>query len=252
MISIITPTYNSKEYLEETMNSIHNQDKSLFEHIVIDGASNDNTVTIIKQFPVDYTISEPDKGQSDAINKGFRVAQGDIMAWQNADDLYMPDTFETVYNFFAENPDVDIVYGDYNLIDPSGNKISSVKPIEWNEWKFKHWRFVPLQPTVFWRKKVFDVVGELDINLHYTMDLDFFARMLNAGFKFKKINKTLGEFRVHNASKTQNSLNWKDIKIEIKDVLNRNFSYSVLDYIWFEIFYNRARLSTMVRHKLRI
>src|SRR4051812_24806692 len=95
-ISIVTPTYNSALYIRETMESIHSQSYKNFEHIVMDGLSKDNTVAIVEEYPNAKVISEKDSGQSDALNKGFKLVTGDILAWQNADDLYCPNAFQTV------------------------------------------------------------------------------------------------------------------------------------------------------------
>jgi len=193
-ISIVTPTYNSENYVQQTLDSIHNQSYKNIEHIVVDGLSTDKTLDIVKSYPQIKWTSEKDNGQSHAINKGFRMATGDIFAWQNADDIYCENALETVVNFFTNNPDVDVVYGSYKLIDSEGNWICDVNPIEWNEWLFAHGRFVPLQPTVFWRKRVADEVGTLNEELHYCMDVDFFARAVKRGFRFAKIPAVIGAF----------------------------------------------------------
>jgi len=245
--SIITPTFNSAHYIRETMDSIHNQSYKNFEHIVVDGLSRDNTLEIVTNYENVHLISEKDKGQSDAINKGFKNAKGDIIAWQNGDDRYLPNTFEHVINFLNTNTDVDVVYGDYQLIDSEGNWICDVHPIDWNEWLFKHGRFVPLQPTVFWRRKVLEKTGSLNENLHYCMDVDYFSRMILHKFKFARIPKVLGQFRVHQGSKTQNSDNERKVKEEHKRVLSLNFNYGFFDRLIFDFFQFRSDLGKKVK-----
>ena len=248
-ISIVTPTYNSAKYIKDTLESIHSQSYKNFEHIVMDGLSIDNTIGISKSFPQVKVVSENDKGQSDALNKGFDLSSGDILAWQNADDLYLPGAFQTVVDFFKQHPYVDVVYGYYQLIDSESKWLCDVFPIKWDEWKFAHGRFVPLQPTVFWRRKVYEAVGILNQNLHYCMDVDFFSRIVNKGFKFALIPEMLGQFRVHTQSKTQNSLNEKKVHIEYKNVLASNFKYTLVDYLFFEVLQYRAKIAKSIKVK---
>jgi glycosyltransferase involved in cell wall biosynthesis len=247
-ISIVTPTYNSAAYIRETMESIHNQSYKNIEHIVMDGLSKDNTVAIVNEFPA-RCVSEKDKGQSDALNKGFRQVTGDILAWQNADDLYCPGAFQTVVDFFESHPDVDIVYGYYQLIDQDSKWICDVFPIQWNEWLFVHGRFCPPQPTAFWRKRVYDAVGDLNVNLHYCMDVDFYSRVVNKGFKFHRLPVMMGQFRVHQDSKTQNVDNDEKVKREHQQVLAKNFSYSAFDSFLFNVFKFRSSITKNLKMK---
>lgn len=248
-ISIITPSFNSSLYIRETIEDIQRQTYTDYEHIIVDAVSNDGTLDIFKQYPEIKWISEKDSGQSDAINKGFAMSTGDILAWQNADDLYFPNTFELVTRFFQENPQVDIVYGDYQLIDQYGDWVCDVKPPEWNEWLFAHGRFVPMQPTVFWRKHVYEEIGDLDESLHYCMDVDYFARTAKQNFTFAKIPSMLGKFRVHTDSKTQSGINEQKIHAEHKKVLSRTYNYSKLDELIFNLYYSRAKIGRMFKGK---
>jgi glycosyltransferase involved in cell wall biosynthesis len=246
-ISIITPSYNSEKYIRETMESIHDQSYTNFEHIVVDGLSGDKTSEIVRSYNDIIFVSEKDSGQSNAINKGFRLVTGDIVAWQNADDTYLPGAFEKVASVFKANPHIDVVYGNYQLIDSVGKWVCDVKPIEWNAWMFSHGRFVPMQPTVFWRRKVLDDLGPLDETLHYCMDVDYFSRMVKKGAVFKLIPELLGQFRVHASSKTQNRDNEKIVEREHRMVLARNFNYSVFDFVIFEALRLRAKLAKKVK-----
>src|SRR4030042_1306962 len=116
LVPIVPPSLNKGRFIEETILSIKNQTYPRIEHIVIDGGSTDETLDILKKYSNSLIwISEPDKGQSDAINKGWRMAKGDILGWLNADDTYMPWAVETAVRFFAENPDVGMVYGRCNI-----------------------------------------------------------------------------------------------------------------------------------------
>lgn len=244
--TIVTPTYNNAAYLEEIIQNIRTQSYQNFEHIVVDGGSTDNTVEILRRYPHLCWISEKDRGQSDAINKGFRLGTGDILAWQNADDLYFPDTFQIVADFFRQNPEVDLVYGNYQLIDHNGIWLSDVYPIQWNRWLFAHGRFVPIQPTTFWRRQVYETIGELDESLHYCMDVDFFARAARQ-FNFARIPAMLGKFRIHLESKTHNPGNQHKVHQEHKQVLSRHFDYNIIDNLFFYLFLYRGKITRKIK-----
>lgn len=243
-ISIVTPVYNGSKYIRQTIESIQAQWYRHYEHIVIDGLSQDNTVAVVEEYPSVKCISEKDAGQSNALNKGFQLCTGEILAWQNGDDVYLPDTFERVAAFFQDNPTVDVVYGDYQLIDEEDKWVCNVRPVDWNTWLFAHGRFCPVQPTVFWRRRVYEHVGLLDENLHYCMDVDFYSRAVRSGFSFQRIPEFLGKFRIHQESKTQNKKNSQQLYQEYQQVLSCHFSYNWYDYITFYLFQLRARAAS--------
>ncbi len=244
-ISIVTPTLNSALFLKPTIESISSQTHSDFEHIVVDSCSTDGTTALARAYRHVRLIVEKDNGQSEAINKGFRLATGDILAWQNADDLYCPDAFDTVTRYFDEHPDVHVVYGGYQVIDVEGNKVCTVHPPQWNEWLFAHGRFVPPQPTCFWRREVYEAVGEVNETLHYCMDVDFYARAAKR-FRFAKLPVLLGKFRVHQNSKTQNAANYRRVRKEYHGILKRHYSYGCIDEMVFWLFQERSRLTTFL------
>jgi len=247
-ISIVTPTFNSGKYLKSTLDSIHNQKYESLEHYVFDSMSTDDTKQMLSDFEGNITwLSEKDGGQSEAINKGFKLVSGDIVAWQNADDLYELDTFEYISRFFVENPNVGLVYGAYHEIDEEGNRICTVRTKKWREKKFVRGRFCPVQPTVFWKKEVLDRVGFLDESLNYCMDVDFYSRALNLGFKIVGVEKVLGSFRVHRESKTQNRANRLAHKNEYLKVLKSNFNYTKFDRALFELYYLRSQMATKIK-----
>ena len=178
LVSIITPSFNKGPFIEETIMSIRNQTYKNIEHIVIDGGSTDETITILKQYNTDLAwISEPDTGQSDAINKGWRRAKGEIIAYLNADDTYVPDAVEVAVKYFEKNPDTFMVYGDGITSDEQGN---NRLPFHCGEFVMKDLVFCRdniFQPSVFLRKVVFDTVGDVDEKLHLAMDLDYWLRI---------------------------------------------------------------------------
>lgn len=177
-ISIITPSYNQAEFLEQTIRSVLESSPCPDEYFVIDGGSTDNSIEIIKKYQAQLTawVSEKDKGQADAINKGFRMVNGDIIAWLNSDDYYLPGAIEQVMLAFEKNPQVGLVYGDVLSVDQAGNTF--------NVQTFKQYALTDLlgfsiisQPAVFFRKAALQKAGLLDMNFHYLLDHHLWLRM---------------------------------------------------------------------------
>jgi glycosyltransferase involved in cell wall biosynthesis len=177
-VSIITPSFNKGPYIEETILSVRNQTYKNIEHIIIDAGSTDETLLILKKYGNDLTwISELDNGQSDAINKGWRLAKGDIIAYLNADDTYLPNAIETAIHFFEKNPKIYMLYGDGITTDENGK---NPRPFHCGEFIFKDLVFCKcniFQPSVFLRKEIFDTIGDVDVKLHLAMDLDYWLRI---------------------------------------------------------------------------
>lgn len=205
-ISIITPSYNQGKFLERTILSVLNQNYPNLEYIIIDGGSTDNSVEIIKKYEkyIAYWISEPDRGQSHALNKGFERATGDIFGWLNTDDLYMPGVFYTICNCFNERQDIHIVFGDYFTIDSDDKIINKAYTFNFNVQHFIYEGFHIVTQSMFWLKKVHDRFGTLDENLHRTMDYDMILRFgLLKKNMFLHIPFIMGCFRRHDAQKTK-------------------------------------------------
>lgn len=206
-ISIITPSLNQGRFIEEAILSVLNQRYFDYEHIVIDGGSQDQTLDILEKYSSRTKrlrwISELDRGQSDALNKGFRLASGDIIGWLNADDRYLPGCFSRVIDSFLKNPNVDIIYGDYRFIDEKGKVIKLRKEIGFDLFilKYLHVLYIPSTAT-FFRRKVIDDGNFLSENYHYAMDYEFFLRLALKGYKFAHIPEYLADFRWHPESKS--------------------------------------------------
>jgi glycosyltransferase involved in cell wall biosynthesis len=205
-ISVVTPSYNRKTYLEKTILSVLEQNYPNLEYIVMDGGSTDGSVEVIKKYAdrLAYWVSEPDKGQSDALNKGFQKATGDILAELDTDDLYLPGTLHTIAEYFAKHPDVEFVYGDLVVIDEEGRQILTKKTIPYDYKSQLYGGSVVPQPSSFWRGSVFEKAGRFDVDLHYNMDVEFFTRCGAKGVKFGHLPRPLACFRVHTTSKTIN------------------------------------------------
>ena len=207
-ISIVTPSYNQAEFLERTILSVLNQNYPNLEYIIIDGGSTDGSVEIIKKYEkhLTYWVSEKDKGQSDAINKGFQKSTGEILAWLNSDDTYLPGTLLKIGEIFREDSQVEIVYGNMYLIDKADKIIGErrltlyIFPI--SKYGFLHGGFGIYQPASFWRKKLYYGVGGIHSDFVHCMDNDLFAKFATSGAKFKFIREFLSGFRIHPQSKT--------------------------------------------------
>ena len=178
LVTIVTPSFNQAAYIEQTIKSVLNQDYRPIEHLIIDGGSTDGTLEILKRYE-DHVrwISEPDCGQGDAINKGFRQATGSILAWLNADDLFTSGALKTVVAHFQANPQSYFVYGDSLAINEKGRSYgrrAHVAPCNF-ETLLNKGDFI-VQPSAFWRAELWRDVGELDVNWRYVLDYDYWLR----------------------------------------------------------------------------
>lgn len=212
-ISVITPSYNQGQFIEETIRSVLLQDYPNLEYIVIDGGSTDNTLEIIERYKpwISYWVSEPDRGQAHAINKGIAESTGDIIAYLNSDDYYLTGTLFKVAETLMQNPQIDLFHGRCRYIDIQGNKIGEqfgrithYKEILdlWNIWWGKR-QFV--QPEVFWTKRISDSIGVFQEELNYVMDYEYWCRILLAGGKVSRIDQELACFRFTPNQKSNHS-----------------------------------------------
>lgn len=207
-ISIITPSYNQGKFLEETILSVLTQGYPNLEYIIIDGGSNDNSIDIIKKYEdrLAFWVSEKDEGQTEAINKGFRRATGDIVTWLCSDDTYYPGTLQFVSDFFLHNPDVDVVYGNAASIDENGVIFRSPRTLDFTLLGLWIGENPIPQPSSFMRSRILEKVGYLNESLYYCMDKEFFLRMAFAGSKIQHVNKILATYRFHEESKTVSAM----------------------------------------------
>ncbi len=203
-ISIVTPSFNQAGFLEKTIHSVINQHYSHLEYIVMDGGSNDGSIDILRKYMEYLTkwASEPDKGQSDAINKGFKKATGDLLCWLNSDDILFPGTLRRIASFFKAHTCADIITGNVVYIDENDYIVQCIRipRMRWFFYRFGVGYFCA--PAVFFKRELYERVGGLDIDLHYSMDIDLWHKFRLAGAKVYHIKEYLGAFRVHSSSKT--------------------------------------------------
>lgn len=205
-ITIVTPSYNQGQFLEETIRSVILQGYENLEYFVIDGSSTDNSLEIIHKYQdyLTYWISEPDKGQAEAINKGFNLATGDIFAFLNSDDVYLPETLAKVGKFFAEHPQIDFLCGQTEFIDQESSPTQGfleLFQVEINDITMTQTCHIA-QPSTFFRASAWQKNGDLNQSLHYCFDYDFWLRAYLSGCQFSQSNQIFSQFRIHNASKT--------------------------------------------------
>ncbi len=205
--SVITVSFNQGEFIRDTIESVLAQNYPNFEHLIIDAGSTDNTLSILGEYPHLKWTSEPDRGQSHGLNKGFERATGDVIAWINSDDWYAPGTFAEVAKHIVDRP---IVMGGCQVTDRVGNAIEDVPNIE-RSWfdTIKYWVFhsVPAQPGIFFRRSVFNDLGlspesALDEGLNFTMDFDFWLRVQEKYPLGPRIPRLFAYMRNYETSKT--------------------------------------------------
>ncbi len=211
-VAIVTPSYGQERYIEETMRSVLDQNYPKLVYVVQDGGSKDGSPQIIARYADRLRAweSAPDRGQADAVHKGFAKIDGelgpnDVMAWLNSDDLVAPGALQAVAGYFATHPEVDVVYGHRIIIDQDDREVGrwvmprhDPKVLEWID-------YVP-QETMFWRKRAWDLAGGIDASFQFALDWDLLARFTQAGCRIVRVPYFLGAFRVHAEQKTSHAI----------------------------------------------
>ena len=179
LVSIITPSYNQVRFLEETILSVLAQDYPRIEYIIIDGGSTDGSVQIIQHYAERLArwVSERDQGQTEALNKGFARATGEIFAWLNSDDTYLPGAVSEAVNFLTAHPEAGMVYGDANLIDEHGEVIGQFPARQTDLRRMLRGSVHIPQQTAFFRARLWQQVGPLDLSFYFAMDYDLWVRL---------------------------------------------------------------------------
>lgn len=209
-ISIVTPSFNQEQFIEDTIRSVLEQDYENIEYIIVDGGSTDGSIDIIRKYEHYYPnrqiqwTSEPDNGQADAINQGWKRCSGDILGWINSDDYYSSNVFSIISQEFQAHPDISIIYGYGQFVTVNGSFVQKIGGPVYAQ-KMVNGEFYTLpQPSVFIHKRVIDTIGLLDPTYHYALDGEFFIRAFS-NFNSLFVPITLASLRLQDQSKSVSS-----------------------------------------------
>jgi glycosyltransferase involved in cell wall biosynthesis len=222
-ISVVTPSYNQGQYLEETIQSVLAQDYRELEYILIDGGSDDSSVAIIEKYQsqIDFWVSERDRGQTHAINKGFQQASGEIIAWINSDDVYCPDVFLQVAAYFESHPECNWLAGNILFMNESG-QVTMRKYPNTSRWLERNCMMSLYQPNIFLRRSILSSVGYPSEDYHMMMDYEWYARIAQV-HPVHLLDLDIAKFRLHSQSKSwspKNSPNKRKYHQEALSILS--------------------------------
>jgi len=259
-LSIVTPSYNQRPFLAETLASVLGQPGVRLSYVVQDGASTDGSVDLIRQHADRLAAweSAPDHGQADAIARGFARTSGapdDVMAWLNSDDVYLPGALAFVVDYFARHPDVDVLYGQRVLIDEQSREVGRWFLPPHDDAMLRLNDYVP-QEALFWRRRIWDRVGGINPAFKFAMDWDLLLRFQAAGARIVRVPYFLACFRIHAAQKTSakmESLGHQEIDALRLQTQGRRLTHAeveshplLLDYLrrsaWHEFLWRRLHL----------
>jgi glycosyltransferase involved in cell wall biosynthesis len=200
LVSVVTPSFNQGRTIEATVRSVLAQDYPHVEHLVMDAASTDDTVDVLRRLCAQYPgrlrfVSEADRGQTHALNKAVAQTRGDVIGWVNSDDTFAPGAIRAAVEHLGAHPDVDLIYGDADFIDAAGRLIARcahVEPFDFD--RLVHCTDFIVQPAAFFTRRAFDAVGGGDESLHYTMDYDLFLK-IGSRFRVAYVPRTLANYR---------------------------------------------------------
>jgi glycosyltransferase involved in cell wall biosynthesis len=196
--TIVTPSFNYAQFLGECLNSVVKQEEVTFEHLIFDGGSTDETLEVLARYSHARVVSEPDRGMSDAINKGFRAATGEWVMWLNSDDRLLPGALAAVKAFAAKHPDADVIYGCWNFVDREGafQRRMTLFPYSQNMMLYMGC-YVGSTAAFYRRRTVIDEGHCLNVDFRYVMDGEFYARLGALGKRFVYFPRVLADFRLH-------------------------------------------------------
>lgn len=226
LFSIITPSFNSMPFIKENIESVKSQCYPNIEHIIIDGGSKDGTIELLKKYPHLIWVSEKDNGQSEAINKGFKMSKGEIIGWLNSDDYYNTGAVSLAANYLIENKNIDLIYSDIEVVNEKNQFIRLIKGEPFSIEKFLKRNLIP-QPSVFMKKRVIEELKGVNENLNYVMDRELWLRAA-LFFNLKYIpDKILAKFRFCHGTKSYENapefhLEWINILKEFEKKIDSN------------------------------
>ncbi len=228
-LSIITPSYNQGPFIERTIQSVLSQGIPNLEYLICDGGSTDETLGILHRYEDRIRwVSEKDKGQADAVNKGIQRTSGDIIGWLNSDDIYYPGALKAVLDFFENNPDSEVVYGDANHIDEDDRIIEPYYTEDWNYERLKDVCYL-CQPAVFFRRRVVGKKGLLNTKLRYCMDYEYWLR-LGTEIEFVRLNNLIAGSRMYKNNKTMGSR--VAVHLEIVEMTKKRLGQTPLRWVY--------------------
>lgn len=202
-LTVVTPSLNQGRFIEDAIRSVEAQGPVVLEHLVFDAVSSDETRKILERCSTSGPLrwrSERDDGQSDAINKGFLAARGDVVAWLNADDYYLPGALTVVAQAFQENPDLDIIYGESQFVDERGNPLRTKRDHRFDANILIYYGCYIMSTATFFRRRVIDDGHLLDTSYRVTMDYEYFVRLAAAGYRYGFVPSALAAFRWHDTN----------------------------------------------------
>lgn len=230
LVSIVTPSLGQGRFIEGAIQSVLDQDYPNIEHIVVDGGSTDETLDVLRAHPQVTWVSEPDRGQADAVNKGFRMARGEIFGWLNADDAYLPGAVSTAVAALRRTG-AGLVHGGWRQIDESGATIRDIAPVAYDHDAELNDRNAVCQPGALFTREAFEAVSGLDPSYRYAMDYELWLK-LGARFPVTHVDAILGAYRLHPASKTvaETSGFWAETVRASRTHGGRRFSQIYVDW----------------------
>ncbi|KHK04540.1 glycosyltransferase family 2 protein [Desulfovibrio sp. TomC] len=242
-VSAVTPSYNQGRFIGRTIDSVLSQGVDGLEYVIMDGGSTDETVSVLESYGDRLRFrSEPDKGQPDAVNKGMAETTGEIIAWLNSDDVYTTGALQAVLEVFEKSPDVDVVYGDADHIDINDAFIEPYPAEPFDLTRLME-RCIICQPAAFFRRRVVERFGNLDLRWQYTLDYEFWLRLAKGGAVFRYLPRKLAGSRFYPQTKTSGAK--LTVHSEINDMMR--FTFGRVPERWL---YNYAH--ALVREKWQV
>lgn len=245
LVSIVTPSYNQGRFLQRTIESVLRQNYSKTEYVVIDGGSKDESSEILKSYGDRFFwVSEPDNGQTHAINKGLSRLNGEIFAYLNSDDVLLPQAIEKVVRFFQQHPECDMVYGNAFYIDENDKVIGTYKTADYSFDRLVQDCMI-CQPATFWRRQVTEKIGLFDESLNYAMDYDYWLRMAKNGINIRFLPETLAGSRLYPETKTLSARS--SVYQEIFNTCRKHAGYIHKSYYqgyWHHLIFERTNLAS--------